>query len=30
MLEARARLIADNVHRTARGEPPVNEIPPAA
>ena len=30
MLEARARLIADNIHRTARGEPPVNEIAPAA
>ena len=27
MLEARARLIAENVHRTARGEPPANLIP---
>jgi len=27
MLEARARLIADNVQRVARGEPPVNLIP---
>ena len=26
MLEARARLIAENVHRTARGEPPLNLI----
>ena len=26
MLEARARLIAENVHRAARGEPPVNLI----
>jgi phosphoglycerate dehydrogenase-like enzyme len=26
MLEARAALIADNIHRTARGEPPVNLI----
>jgi phosphoglycerate dehydrogenase-like enzyme len=24
MLEARAKLIAENIHRTARGEPPVN------
>jgi phosphoglycerate dehydrogenase-like enzyme len=30
MLEARARLIAENIHRAARGEPPVNEIAPAA
>jgi phosphoglycerate dehydrogenase-like enzyme len=30
MLEARARLIAENIARTARGEPPVNRIPPAA
>jgi phosphoglycerate dehydrogenase-like enzyme len=29
MLEARARLIAENIGRTARGEPPVNLIPPA-
>jgi phosphoglycerate dehydrogenase-like enzyme len=27
MLEARARLIADNVQRLARGEPPLNLIP---
>ena len=27
-LDARARLIADNVGRTARGEPPLNLIPP--
>jgi phosphoglycerate dehydrogenase-like enzyme len=27
MLEARATLIAENIHRTARGEPPVNLIP---
>ncbi len=27
MLEARAKLIAENIHRTARGEPPVNLIP---
>jgi phosphoglycerate dehydrogenase-like enzyme len=26
MLEARAALIADNIHRTARGEPPANLI----
>jgi phosphoglycerate dehydrogenase-like enzyme len=30
MLEARARLIADNIARASRGEPPVNLIPPAA
>jgi phosphoglycerate dehydrogenase-like enzyme len=30
MLEARARLIAENISRTARGEPPVNEIASAA
>ena len=30
MLEARARLIAENIARTARGEPPVNRIPTAA
>ena len=29
MLEARARLIAENIARTARGEPPLNLIPPA-
>jgi phosphoglycerate dehydrogenase-like enzyme len=27
MLEARAKLIAENIHRTARGEPPANLIP---
>ena len=27
MLEARATLIAENIHRTARGEPPMNLIP---
>ncbi|MBI2467589.1 MAG: hypothetical protein HYV62_07195 [Candidatus Rokubacteria bacterium] len=27
MLEARTKLIAENIHRTARGEPPVNLIP---
>jgi len=27
MLEARARLIAENIQRTTRGEPPVNLIP---
>jgi len=26
MLEARAKLIAENIHRTARGEPPLNLI----
>jgi len=30
MLEARARLIAENIARTARGEPPLNRIPTAA
>ena len=30
MLEARAKLIADNIARAARGEPPVNRIPEAA
>jgi len=30
MLDARARLIAGNVERTARGEPPVNQIDRAA
>ncbi|MGH7265281.1 MAG: 2-hydroxyacid dehydrogenase [Candidatus Rokuibacteriota bacterium] len=29
MLEARAKVIAENVARSARGEPPVNLIPPA-
>ena len=27
MLEARAKVIAENIHRAARGEPPVNLIP---
>jgi phosphoglycerate dehydrogenase-like enzyme len=27
MLAARARAIAENIHRIARGEPPVNLIP---
>jgi phosphoglycerate dehydrogenase-like enzyme len=27
MMEARARVIGENIHRTARGEPPVNLIP---
>jgi phosphoglycerate dehydrogenase-like enzyme len=30
MLEARARLIAENIRRAARGEPPVNLIPATA
>jgi phosphoglycerate dehydrogenase-like enzyme len=30
MLEGRARIIAENIHRVARGEPPVNLIPPSA
>jgi phosphoglycerate dehydrogenase-like enzyme len=30
MLEARAKLIADNIERTARGQPPLNLIPPVA
>ena len=30
MLVARARLIAENIARTARGEPPVNRIPTTA
>jgi phosphoglycerate dehydrogenase-like enzyme len=30
MLQARARLIADNIARAARGEPPLNHIPPIA
>lgn len=29
MLRTRARLIAENIHRAARGEPPVNLIPPS-
>ena len=29
MLSARARVIADNIHRVTRGEPPVNLIPSA-
>ncbi len=29
MLEARARLIADNITRAARGEPPANLVPPS-
>lgn len=29
MLEARAKLMAENIHRVARGEPPVNLIPPS-
>jgi phosphoglycerate dehydrogenase-like enzyme len=29
MLKARAQLIAENIHRVGRGEPPVNEIAPA-
>ncbi len=29
MLEARAKLIAENIHRVARGEPPVNLILPS-
>lgn len=28
MREARAKVIAENIHRTARGETPVNLIPP--
>jgi phosphoglycerate dehydrogenase-like enzyme len=28
MLRTRARLIVENIHRVARGEPPVNLIPP--
>ncbi len=27
MLEARAKVIAEDIHRAARGEPPVNPIP---
>ena len=30
MLEARSRLVAENIQRTARGEPPVNLIPASA
>jgi phosphoglycerate dehydrogenase-like enzyme len=30
MLDARATLIADNIERTARGEPPLNAIDPAS
>jgi hypothetical protein len=30
MLPARARLIADNIERIARGEPRLNAIHPAA
>lgn len=30
MMEARAKVIAENVERTARGEPPLNLIPPLA
>ena len=30
MLQARAKLIADNIERTARGELPLNAIAPAA
>lgn len=30
MLEARAKLIAENIRRTVRGEPPLNLIAPAA
>jgi phosphoglycerate dehydrogenase-like enzyme len=30
MLEARAKLIADNIARAARGEPPANQIPVVA
>jgi phosphoglycerate dehydrogenase-like enzyme len=30
MLEARAKLIAENIHRAARGEPPVHLIPASA
>jgi phosphoglycerate dehydrogenase-like enzyme len=29
MLAARAELIAENIHRTARGEPPLNRVEPA-
>jgi phosphoglycerate dehydrogenase-like enzyme len=30
MMEARATLIAENIHRTARGEVPLNLIPATA
>jgi phosphoglycerate dehydrogenase-like enzyme len=30
MLEARAKVIAENIHRAAQGEPPVNLIPASA
>jgi hypothetical protein len=30
MLDARVSLIADNIERTARDEPPVNAIDPLA
>jgi phosphoglycerate dehydrogenase-like enzyme len=30
MLEARAKLIAENIERIGRGEPPLNEIEPSA
>ena len=30
MLAARAKVIAENIHRTARGEPPLNLISPSA
>ena len=26
-LEGRAQLIAENIHRATRGEPPLNQIP---
>ena len=30
MLAARAKVIAENIQRTARGEPPLNLISPSA
>jgi hypothetical protein len=27
MLEARVTLVAENIHRAARGEPPLNLVP---
>jgi phosphoglycerate dehydrogenase-like enzyme len=30
MLQARAKLIADNIERIARGQPPLNVIAPVA
>jgi phosphoglycerate dehydrogenase-like enzyme len=30
MLAARAKVIAENIHRTARSEPPLNLISPSA